>query len=376
MNGADANGVVRWDGSNWQAVGPAIATGRPSSPSSVWVRTLADFDAGGGLALYAGGEFGIGGEPQNLVRFDGAAWSPVGEGTGGGSANGRVSVLASGELEPGTPELFLGGWFEVAGSEPAKFMARWDGASFAGFDVARTGLSASALDFTSFDDGSGDGARLYAAGEFAQAGSSFAAGVARLDGDRWTPVGPPVAFEDAGALVRSICVHDDGSGPALYAGGRFDSIGDAAVDNVARFDGTEWIPVGAGLPFPTRGVEAIASHDDGTGPALYAAGWFDVIGGDARDHVARFDGTSWEVVGLGVTGDPPGPQVGVVSTLVELDDGTGPALYAGGKFLEMGGTPGTWKIARWNGVAWEALGGGLAGVSSDAQLVVEDIVLY
>ena len=51
---------------------------------------------------------------------------------------------------------------------------------------------------------------------------------------------------------------------------------------------------------------------------------------------------------------------GSVSALSVFDDGSGPALYAGGSFLAAGGVPAS-SIARWNGTAWSALGSGTGG---------------
>ena len=61
------------------------------------------------------------------------------------------------------------------------------------------------------------------------------------------------------------------------------------VNRVARWDGTAWSalsgPSGTGVDGP---VNALAVFDDGTGPALYAGGDFTTAGGVASDNVAAW----------------------------------------------------------------------------------------
>jgi hypothetical protein len=133
-------------------------------------------------------------------------------------------------------------------------------------------------------------------------------------------------------------------------------------------------PCGAWSPgFEVPGVDdritASAVFDDGTGPALYVAGHFQAAGTVRASQIARWDGTSWSGVGGGI-----GTNYGEVHSLVVHDDGTGDALYAGGEIVAAGGQPasavvrwdgiqpGTVAVVehgRWNGTAWEDVGGGV-----------------
>src|SRR5258706_249548 len=58
-------------------------------------------------------------------------------------------------------------------------------------------------------------------------------------------------------------------------------------------------------------------------------------------------------------GGPPGTS-GVLYSLAVFDDGSGPALYAGGNFTTAGGAPANY-IARWSGSSWSQLGSGMNG---------------
>src|SRR6185436_15358386 len=61
---------------------------------------------------------------------------------------------------------------------------------------------------------------------------------------------------------------------------------------------------------------------------------------------------------------------GHIQAFAEFDDGTGPALFAGGTFANAGGVPAA-CIAKWNGATWSALGSGVAG-NVNALVVFDD----
>src|SRR5258708_32201521 len=80
--------------------------------------------------------------------------------------------------------------------------------------------------------------------------------------------------------VFALTVFDDGSGPALYAGGYFAAAGCGATSNIAKWNGSSWSALGSGL---NHCVCAVAVFDDGNGPALYAGGQF-TVAGDVRSR--------------------------------------------------------------------------------------------
>jgi hypothetical protein len=83
---------------------------------------------------------------------------------------------------------------------------------------------------TVFDDQSGGGPALYVGGEFTSAGGP-AAGVAKWDGVGFTPLGSGM-----NGSVSDLIVFDDGSGggPALYAAGSFTTAGGVPAERVAK----------------------------------------------------------------------------------------------------------------------------------------------
>src|SRR5262245_5072619 len=77
------------------------------------------------------------------------------------------------------------------------------------------------------------------------------------------------ALPGVNARINAMAVFDDGSGPALYCGGDFTQAGGLAVSGIACWDGA-WSYVGSGANDPFEEVNDLAVHDDGSGPKLYA----------------------------------------------------------------------------------------------------------
>ncbi len=184
----------------------------------------------------------------------------------------------------------------------------------------------------------GSGAALHACGNFTAIGGAAANGIARWNGNSWTALGSGVS----GGIIRRIVAWDDGNGDALFAAGSFPVAGGSVANGIARWDGQTWTSVGGGM---NGAVADIVVHDDGTGPQLYAGGWFTQAGGLPANHVARWNGGTWSVVGAGLGNPSTVGEFNVVRTLGVFDDGTGPALYAGGQ--NQGGI-----FARWDGSVW------------------------
>jgi hypothetical protein len=183
------------------------------------------------------------------------------------------------------------------------------------------------------------------------------------------------------ALVNAMVVHDS----ELFLGGVFANCAGRVANYVARWNGHRWAGVGKGLYIDeylanyahalvedpsTMTLYAGAEYgvyrepndlDDPNEPwpimaatnapvralvvyqgALYAGGDFTEIAGQALNYIARWDGTAWEEVGGGVGPDPNdanSPPAKVLALTV-FDDGLGePALFVGGTFTYAGPYP-------------------------------------
>lgn len=282
-------GGSRWNEFDWTPVG--------SNPVGV-ARALAVVDFGAGAQLIAAASSNGG-----LYSWNGIAWSalPVG---------GSTSAILVRD-EGGSPVLYGAGAYGA--SAPFQRVMRFDGTTATTLSPFATGTVSALADF---DDGSGRA--LYAAGNFLYIGTSD---IVRWNGSTWSAL-PSIPTVVASDEIRALFVHDDGSGPALYAGGRMPS-------NLQRWNGSTWTPVGGGVDGT---VLALAEFADGPGPPkLFVGGNFANAGGVPADDLACWDGTSWSAVGTSFTAS------GVVG-LSAVDDANGRALYAAGSNLRTGGT--------------------------------------
>lgn len=319
--GVAAQRVARWNGKAWSSLAPQGAD---------WnVNALAVFDPGDGASLYAGGGFNkVGGvTAPKLARWNGSQWS----GLGAASPSGAVMTLATIEFG-GQTRLYAGGGFTSAGFSQLGRIGAWDGQAW---HALGTGMDGFVHAIALFDDGTGPA--IYAGGEFATAGGVAANGIARWDGTAWSALGSGLGGDSA--RVEALRVFDDGTGPALYAGGQFTSAGGVEAFHIARWDGRNWSAVGNQAFGSLNVVNTMEVFDDGLGPALFIGGFFGIGGDPALQNVARWDGRTWSAMGAGVSG-------GSVSALAAWDDGGGPTLHAGGDFTQAGGASG-FRIARW-----------------------------
>lgn len=336
--------IAEWDGRSWSTI-----AGLPSAGLDDTVNTLALFDDGLGTALFAGGVFRRAGDVavNYIAKWNGAEWSSL-SGPSGVGPNSGVQALTAWDDGHG-PALVAGGRFVGVGELSAARLARWDGRSWSVFaDELGEGVSDDVNALAIFDDGSGPA--LFVGGWFDAAGGRQIFRLAKWDGETWSSVGANPPW-----VVRALVVHDDGSGPALYAGGEGISLGVGDVNPVQKWNGQTWSVLpgfATSQPNSSPVVFALTSFDDGSGPALYAGGRFEQAGGVPANHIAKWDGTTWTPLA-----GPAGNGVDDwVLALAVRREAQGEALYAGGMFLNAGGTPAS-RVARWDGHAWSALSG-------------------
>jgi hypothetical protein len=281
-------------------------------------------------------------------------WSDVGGGT-----DGIVYALAEFDPPGDGPglgaALIAGGNFTMAGGVAANRIAKWDGQQWSPLSegVAFGGGGGTVRALTVFDDGSGPA--LIVAGSFSIADDILTGGIARWDGDSWSALTDP-EFAINGVLALTVFDDGLGGGPALYAASNF---------NVYRYTGKSFEPLGVG--FDDHNVNALEVFDDGSGggPALYAGGQFTLSGGLRVNHVAKWNGASWEPLDQGIDVIEDCDQFGeceivsAVRALITFDDGLGPGscLYCGGEFETAAGDLAN-GIASWNGECWSTLAGG------------------
>lgn len=113
-----------------------------------------------------------------------------------------------------------------------------------------------------------------------------------------------------------------------------------ALNNIARWDGSAWQPLGGGVSGRIRCLAVYKSE-------LYVGGDFSTAGGQNIKDVAKWNGSSWTPVGGSVT---DGAAYNGVRDMVVYNN----KLYVVGDFNEMGGVS-TKYVATWDGNNWGAL---------------------
>lgn len=314
------------------------------------IESLVPFDDGTGLSLYAGGTFGVidGTSAQSIARWKNGHWYAVGGGLGDGDAQAEVAAMVVYDADgkgPGRPVLVVGGSFIRAGAVAARSVAAWDGAAWTALPGGPDGsvLSMAVYD----DDGPGPhAALLVVGGSFYTVSGQPAAFTASWNGATWS-----TTYSNLGSWGWSLCPYADQPGnpdaATLYAG---------SYMHVSRFDGHAWSIYGGNISGAEPRVRAMAVFDDdGAGPrrsGLYVLGDFNAAGTVPAKGIARWDGQQWEGLGAGLTAS------GTAATSFDAvvhDDGNGPALYAAGWFNRAGGNVVS-NVAKWNGTQWSSIG--------------------
>jgi hypothetical protein len=307
--------LFRWNGSEWETFGGHIG----GDAGSLFA---GDFATYGGLLVIGGYFPTAGGMPvYSIATWDGVAFGGV-----GGGVDGEIRALA---IYDG--DLIAGGSFDYTGSGPASNIARWDGSAWHPLgsgvhDSIPDGTTAAVWDMVVWE---GD---LYVVGDFTHAGGVEVSYVARWDGSTWSDVGGGVSMIDGGPTgLRGVDVYLGD----LVIVGALDFAGGVEANNVARWDGMSWHPVGSG-PDPIddyfglrQAALAVASYKG----LLYVGADFSEAVGDDAEALAVWDGRRWKAVDRGVEGGgwPFGPQV---SDLEVVGGGDEASLLIGGDFSE------------------------------------------
>jgi hypothetical protein len=369
------------------------------------------FDSAG--IMYVGGSFTSAGSTPAINRvayWNGSTWLPLGRGV-----DGTVNAL----LLDGAGNLYVGGSFNEADGLPAQRLAvystvtrtwstlidfpystdtvyslaldavhgqlfvgtsrrvvRYDLASH--FSTAWTTATNREVYALVFDPAS---QLVYAGGDFLSIGGTTARNVARLNGSAWQAMGAGFATGTVRALVLDEASH-------LYAGGDFTAPG----SHVAYWDGSAWSALAAGVggsvftlsyQAASRTLYAGVADTDTVqtwnantlswskigdtytgsgnvysmqvvGGEIYAVGDFYFFGETLASRVAHWNGGAWlpmeTPVGLGVTGVP--------NLMFSITSDNKGGMVLSGQFSRAGSILHPGNIARFNGTAWERLGGG------------------
>lgn len=296
-----------------------------------------------GTTVYVGGDFSMvaGVSAQGIAQWNGTAWEAV-----GGGVDGAVYAIAI----SGT-NVYIAGSFDQAGQVSALNIANWNGSAWTalggGIDDDATAAQVNALAI--------NGANLYAGGQFDLADGNSVANIAYWNGSAWAGLNDGINYNpidttdtNAASINALAC-----NGATLYAGGMFNLADATTVTNIAKWNGSSWTAVGAGLDYSSifssdstvPSVNALAF----IGTNLCAGGVFNVSGSATLGNLAEWNGTSWSSLG--------GMADGEVDAILAVATNK---VFIGGAFAGVDSVAAS-AVAQWNGTNWSPLGNGSDG---------------
>ncbi len=345
--------VARWDGVSWQPLEGQIGYHA--------VLTLHEYDG----ALIAGGiadwriEYDHYSEMAGLSAWDGAHWTEMATFPWG--QHGRIN-----DLEVISGDLIAAGYFGgIDGDWSIYGAARWDGSAW--FSMGSTeylnellihdsGLYGASYTLRQWDglnwapvagspSGPIEGLASYSGG-IAVCGDlevDGIFGVAFWDGSIWSPIGD--SFANPGATMDTPPHTLNVYAGLLVAGGWFRQVGQAAIPNLAAWDGATWSPlIDVSVPSQFHGLDYRPSALGSFEGHLAVGGKFDFSDNSALHGLGLWDGSAWE---------SPGPNLpGLWDCIYAVEEYQG-VLVVGGQFDEIGGIPSP-HLAKWTGSEWMA----------------------
>lgn len=267
--GGTFHNLARWDGEEWW---PLIS--ELENPKLI-VNALAVAES----ELFAGGWFeNLGNQPASgVVRWNGAQWSAPGAGRPGSpqmespvrrlavARNGVYAKLVSGAV-----------W-------------RWDGRKWSEAFAGDPWVEPFGVD----ND-------LYGTISTIKDQRVGSAGFAKWESDEWRFLG--AEFESSPAVIpmQSVATAQNVRG-TIYVSGQFQQAGSLEASGLAMWNGCRWTPLGSGIGLSEERENQRVVALSELGDYLYVGGDFDGAGGKVSPFIARVALIQPEVVGLAVT---------------------------------------------------------------------------
>ena len=264
-----------------------------------------------------------------LIVANAQSWSPVGTGISAGY-DGAVSSFAI-----YNDELYVGGYFNIAGGIAVDNVAKWNGTSWSAVDGIYGAVHAMCV----------YNGKLYAGGNFYYAGNIAVNNIARWNGTNWEDVGYPDCYS-----IKSLVVYNGD----LYAAGYFyfPNLPDGTA--IAKWNGNNWTAVGPGTDLHYVVIECMEVFNG----ELYAAGaYYQIGGGGLPDsyRISKWNGFTWsDVLSIPASYTLDGALGDILSMVAYNNE-----LYIAGTFGLMIDSVSATQIAKWNGTNWRPVGTGI-----------------
>jgi hypothetical protein len=244
-----ANGVAKWNGSSWVALGSVAPTNWGDQAKVV-------FDSNRRILYVSGGILSIDGLTVNgLAKWNGVSWGGLGAGITYSGSPGRVWALA---LDSGG-NLYAGGDFDAAGGVVSNNIAMWNGT---GWSAVGTGCPDLVVDLIS------DGDDLFANVQ----GSN--ANLLRWNGSSWTDTTPVTYWPHSGKFSKDL------SGAVLIP---FNGNSGPQSGKLGRWNGSSWVLTD--IPVESDSAFGIIYDESGN---IYLGGSFTNIGSKFRPYFGKW----------------------------------------------------------------------------------------
>jgi hypothetical protein len=185
---------------------------------------------------------------------------------------------------------------------------------------------------------------LYLVGDFDIIDGVAFQGIAKRENGQWVPVGNMPPPTSGGGNLHQVFDIIEYNGQLVVTG----NINTAIGNDVFVLQGNDWVPLGGGLlGWNSFGKRLAVYQGD-----LYLGGGMSMNAGDVGQNIIRWDGQQWHPLGTGLQSQLGnfGPY-GTVEDMV-VHDGE---LFVGGGFKYAGGVQAE-MVARWNGIEWCSIG--------------------
>lgn len=269
---------------------------------------------------------------RNIAKWKDSVWEGVG---GNGPINGVNGTIYS--ISYDSQNLYVCGEFDTAGNIASNRITAWDGNSW-------QSLGNTTPPYRNISSLCAYNGSVYVGGKYDSIGGQIAYSIAKYNGSTWSTLGSgfrkmptPQSISFWGEVSAIAC-----RGTDVYVGGIFDTAGMVTAKNIAKWNGTEWQSMGAGIKGVINAIIAMPNGD------VYVGGMFDSAGTVATKNIAKWNGTEWCAIN-GLSGN-------IVYSLANDSNN----LYVGGDFRIQGLDSST-GLAMWDGENWNSVGGGISG---------------
>lgn len=201
---------------------------------------------------------------------------------------------------------------------------------------------------------------LYAMGRWSHSNQDSIYGIIKWNKKKWNSVEFPFYSYDGDIITifdATILENE------LYVGGNFRNT-DASVKDVAKYDGSNWYPVGNGVNGGADDVTTITSYQGD----IYIGGDFRASSGNAGNKIMRLQNGIWTDVAGGLD-----EELDIVFDLKVFNE----KLYVFGRFKSVGGGIPANCIAVWDGEKWCGIKTDIlpSGLISHASMMENDILV-